>query len=804
MDIRYSIERYRINAFDDELYITIDGYAVNQDSSFPDITVLINDRPEEYLISRVKRQEIVSRYKLKPAALMCGFRIVVRTAAAVLNEIRVNFRTRDGEKESWAVEKDRIEKTINYSPLLYYVEHNTFDPQDNTISLVGWAVSLDHLPVSLKVTDAAGNTIRDEHRFFYRRDMSDLYYSGDTREQFGFNLSFKGERHNRYYLVLSTEKTSESFEVFSQGVEEENQSIFKRVLGFVNMNNFREVGNYVRSYGFSQTVRAIGRKIRGRNFYHEWFKKHKVKDSVLKQQKEHVFAYAPKISLLVPVYNTPEVYFREMVESVRAQSYGNWELCLADGSDESHPVKKMIREYAAEDSRIRYSFLDRNYGISGNTNKALELATGEYIGLFDHDDLLEPDILFEIVSSLQKTRHDAIYTDEDKLNSKTKQYETPTFKPDFDITLLRSENYITHFFTVKAEILKGAGGFHSEYDGSQDLDVILRCVENAASVHHIPKILYHWRMHAASTAEDPASKLYCYQAGEKAVSDHMKRTGLKGSAKFMEEPLWGTYQVTYTIDEIPKVSVVLLNCNDQESLDKMLESLGSNTDLSGFEILLCQSETSEAKAPEDHIRTLLYQKQMNGKDLNRIMAQTRGEYVLFLDHAVCRDRDAIGRMLGFCMQKGTGAVAGKILSASGEVKNSFRVIGLGDFSADVFIGLAGNDAGHLNRSVVACECTAAGPACFMLKKESFLKTEGFTESLALEEAVIDLCLQLRKQEERIVYLPYAVWTQLNDTAEMQDAESIRILRNRWKEILENGDPYYNVNFDPEAGPFIFR
>lgn len=803
MDVKYSIERYRINAFDNEWYITVDGYAVNTDSSFPDTDVCINGTREDYVISRVRRPEIVSQYKLKPAALMCGFRLVVKSKADALKELKVIFRN-DNKKEVWKVDDERIAKAVSHSPLLYYVEHNTFDSADNTISLVGWAVSLDHLPVSLKIIDAAGNTVKDEHRFFYRRDMSDLYFAKDVKERCGFNISFRGERRNRYRLVLSTEKTEEIFEVFSQGVEEENQNIIRRVLGFVNMNNFREVGSYVKSYGIAQTLRAIDRRIRGKNFYHEWFKKHRVKKETLKEQKEHVFAYSPKISLLVPVFNTPEDYFREMVESVQNQSYGNWELCLADGSKESHPVKELIKEYAAADSRIRYTFLERNYGISGNTNRALELATGEYIGLFDHDDLLEPDVLFEIVSSLQETRHDAIYTDEDKLNSKTRQYETPTFKPDFDITLLRSENYITHFFTVKAEILNGIGGFHSEYDGSQDLDVILRCVENAESVHHIPKILYHWRMHAASTAEDPASKLYCYQAGEKAVNDHLKRIGLKGTVRYMEEPLWGTYQVTYDTEEPPFLSLVLLNCDAQKDLDQIIDALENINDLPGYEVLLCQSETAEAHSDDPAVRAFIHKDSMTGKDLNRILPQTRGDYVLFIDNVIPRDADTIRRMLGFCMQEGTGAVGGKVLSASGEVRKSFRVIGLGDFSADVFIGLAGNDAGHLNRSVVACECSAVAHTCLMVKKESIAKTEGFLPHLALHEAAIDLCLQLHRENEKVVYLPYSVWTDLNEAKEETDMTGVRILNHRWKEFLQQGDPYYNRNFDSDAGPFIFK
>ena len=797
METKYSIERYRINSFDSGFYITVDGYAVNSDSSFPDTAVCINGVPSEYLISRVKRPEIVSRYDLKPAALMCGFRLVVQSDVPELNEIRITF----GEAEPWIRNAAQIEKAVVHSPLLYYVEHSTYDPNDNTAALVGWAVSLDHKPVSLKIIDAAGNTVKDEHRFFYRRDMSDLYYSGNTKEQYGFNISFHGERYNRYTLVISNGDTEEHFEVFSQGVEEENQSSFKRLLGFVNTGNLKQVQDYVKNYGFTQTVQAVARKLSGRNRYHEWFKKHRVKEAELKQQREHVFDYAPKISLLVPVYDPPEEYFRQMVESVKEQSYANWQLCLADGSDDGHPVKEMIRKYADEDERIRYVFLDQNYGISGNTNKALELADGEYIGLFDHDDLLEKDALYEIVSSLQETRHDAVYTDEDKLNSKTKQYETPTFKPDFDITLLRSENYITHFFVAKAEVLKGTGGFHSEYDGAQDLDVILRCSENAESVYHIPKVLYHWRMHAASTAEDPASKLYCYEAGEKAVNDHLKRTGKKGHAKYMEEPLWGTYQVTYETEEMPLVSIVLLNVTDQDQLNLMMETL-RKSGLTGYETILCQYEKADLNAED--VRVFHCPKNMKGKDVKRIMPQTRGEYILFIDNAVPLHADAITQLIGYCRQEDTAAAAGKVLAGTDEVKDSFRVIGLGDFSADVFIGLSGHDAGHLNRSVVSCECSAAGHTCLMVKKSSYQKTEGFRQQLALDEAFVDLCLQMRANKEKIVYVPYSMWKDIGAVKYSADEESTAYLKQEWKDLLKEGDPYYSPNFDSQAGPFIFR
>lgn len=805
MDIRYSIEKISINRFDEEVYITIDGYAVNTDSSFPDTTILINHEKTDYSLSRRERPDIVSKFKLKPSALMCGFHIVIRQTAAEPEQVEVCFGS-DDCKGTWSADRNKIKDNTVCSPILYYIEHNVYSAKDSTVSLTGWAVSLDQRQISLSVTDEDGNELDNEHRFFYRRDMSDLYFSGDEKGRYGFNISFRGNKKKKYDLHFKTGRAEEIFRVFSQGVEEENQNMLSRIKGFINLQNFEKVENYLKTYGVKQTLKSVSRKIRGKNFYHDWFKRHQIREAQLKEQRAHVFSYAPKISLLVPVFNPPEEYFREMVESVQKQSYANWELCLADGSDDSHPVKKLIREYAASDGRIRYTFLDKNYGISGNTNKALDLAAGEYIGLFDHDDLLEPDILFEIVSSLQETKHDVIYTDEDKFNSKTKQFEIPNFKPDFDSTLLRSENYITHFFTVRAEILKGVGGFHSEYDGSQDLDVILRCTEKAQSIHHISRILYHWRMHAASTAEDPASKLYCYQAGEKAVSDHLRRVGLKGSARYMEEPLWGTYQVTYDIPDEPSVSVLLINYDDSEIIHEAVRYFDEVNTCRNFEIIVCEAKNTELHVQEPGVRTILVSDDMTTRDFNAVFSQAKGDYVLVLNNVSTEDPEAVRILLGYCMQERTAVTAGKVLSGSGEVVSSYEIVGVGDFCTDAFIGMTGSGAGNLNRNVVACECSAADMNCVMIRKEMLSAVDGLDEQYSLGGSFRDFCLKMRQDNRKIIYLPYSVWQKENAAGHTHKATVAETdaLRNKWADVIAAGDPYYNVNYDHEAGPFSIR
>ena len=242
--------------------------------------------------------------------------------------------------------------------------------------------------------------------------------------------------------------------------------------------------------------------------------------------------------------------------------------------------------------KIRIAKLDRNYGISGNTNRALSLATGEYAALLDQDDLLTPDALFRIVSALQECRYDVLYSDEDKLNMDTGLFEEPHFKPDFDPELLRTNNYICHLFTVKTDHLREAGGFRSEYDGSQDYDVILRCTENGEQVCHIPRVLYHWRMHAGSPAVDPKSKMYCYVAGEKAIRDHLARKGLKTEVRMMPEPLFGRYTVKYHLNRRPKVSVLIPNCEQKDALEKCVDSLMQVNTYRDLEIIVIENNST--------------------------------------------------------------------------------------------------------------------------------------------------------------------------------------------------------------------
>ncbi len=260
--------------------------------------------------------------------------------------------------------------------------------------------------------------------------------------------------------------------------------------------------------------------------YGPWYEAYIPDEAELEKQRHHRFSSTPLISVAVPAYRTPETFLRQMIDSLLAQTYSNWELCIANGSPDDEQMKQVLAEYTQRDSRIRVQELKENLGIAGNTNAALAMTEGEFAGILDHDDLLAPNALYEIALALEKDPElDAVYTDEDKVTTDLSEHFQPHLKPDFNLCLLRSNNYICHFFVARQSVIRKAGGFRQEFDGAQDHDFIFRCVEEAGKIGHVPEILYHWRTHKASTADNPASKMYAFEAGRRAIEAHLKRTG---------------------------------------------------------------------------------------------------------------------------------------------------------------------------------------------------------------------------------------------------------------------------------------
>ena len=545
--------------------------------------------------------------------------------------------------------------------------------------------------------------------------------------------------------------------------------------------------------------------------YGPWYEAYVPDEAALEKQRHHHFEYSPLISVAVPAYRTPEKFLAQMIDSLLAQTYGNWELCIANGSPEDGAMKKVLEEYTKKDSRIRVSELTENKGIAGNTNAALEMARGEFVGLLDHDDLLAPNALYEIVRALDEDRTlDAVYTDEDKVTTELDEHFQPHLKPDFNLDLLRSNNYICHFFVVRRSIVQKVGGFRQEFDGAQDHDFIFRCIETAEKVGHIPEILYHWRTHKASTADNPASKMYAFDAGKRAIEAHLKRTGTEGTVS--HTPDLGFFRVKYPVQGQPLVSIIIPNKNEKETLKACIDSIREKTEYPNYEIIIVENNSTTDEifqyykelSQDPRIRLLRWKKEFNYSAINNYgVRHANGEYLLFLNNDVTVITPGwIKELLGVCQRPEVGAAGVKLIYPDDTIQHAGCVIGLGGIAGHMFVDMPANRTGYLHKASILQDMSAVTAACMMMKRTAFEEAGGFTEKLSVAFNDVDLCLKVRKNHKLIVYDPYVqLYHMESKTRGAEDnkekvrrfQEEIEYMRCQWIDILKKGDPYYNKN-----------
>lgn len=545
--------------------------------------------------------------------------------------------------------------------------------------------------------------------------------------------------------------------------------------------------------------------------YGPWYRAYIPTEETLETQRKQKFDYSPLISIAVPAYQTPVEFLRQMIESLIVQTYSNWELCIVNASPDNEEMQKVLAEYSAGDSRVRFCNLKENFGIAENTNRAFAMAKGEFVGLLDHDDLLAPNALYEIVKILQDhPQADALYTDEDKVTTELDEHFQPHLKPDFNLDLLRSNNYICHFFVVRKSIVEKAGGFRKEFDGAQDYDFIFRCTENAGEVLHVPEILYHWRTHKASTADNPASKMYAFEAGKRAIEAHLERTGTKGEVSHTQD--LGFYRVKYPVQGKPLVSVIIPNKDEKETLQTCLEMLEKNTGYQNFEIIIVENNSTTDEifryykelSGNRKIHLLRWGKEFNYSAINNFAtAHAKGEYLLFLNNDVKSiNPDWLEEMLGVCQRPEVGGVGAKLIYLDNTIQHAGCVIGMGGIAGHMFVDMPADRTGYLHKASLLQDMSAVTAACLLMKKEVFEQAGGFTEELAVAFNDVDLCLKVRKNGYLIVYDPYAkLYHMESKTRGAEDSKEkvrrfqteIEYMRCHWIDILKNGDPCYNKN-----------
>lgn len=574
---------------------------------------------------------------------------------------------------------------------------------------------------------------------------------------------------------------------------------------------------YVKSYGVSKLYlkarERLTREVLEKD-YQQWMISERPAESEKELQREHQFAYAPKISIIVPIYRTPELYLREMVESVLKQTYQNVELCLADGSEEEDGPQRILEEYARQDARVRYAKLPKNLGIAGNTNAAVDLADGEYIALLDHDDFLEEHAVFELVKCLQNHPDaDMIYTDEDKVSFDSEHYFQPHFKPDFNPDLLRTNNYICHFLAVKKTLAEQAGRYRESFDGAQDYDFILRCTELAEEIYHIPKILYHWRSHPTSTAANPASKAYAYEAGRRALEEHLERMQIRANVECMDNP--GFYRVRYTPEETPKVSIVLLDVKDLGDLKHAVKVLSRKAEYQNYEILVLLETPKKNKLIlnfiKEHRQTplkVVYCSSACNKfvTFSSLAEKLDSDYLLFIDSRMGNITTGFMELfLGSAGRAGVGAVGGRVYDDRRRLWHGIKVLGLQGAVGDAFEGLKAGYTGYFHKAVLQQDCHAVSGKAMMVKRELFLKAGGFSEDVEDRMKDVDLCLKLEKLGYRNVYEPgTAVILMDHPKGRKKGTRPAVQFMKKWKNLLQLPDGFYNCNLSLENTDFRIR
>ncbi|MCQ2522297.1 MAG: glycosyltransferase family 2 protein [Lachnospiraceae bacterium] len=576
---------------------------------------------------------------------------------------------------------------------------------------------------------------------------------------------------------------------------------------------YRRVKNYGGPKGLAKKIRS--KRIERIGMAQHGKKSFPTAEEILRQQQEK-FSQDIVVSILVPLFNTPEKFLRDMIESCVNQTYGGWELCLADGSDEKHPeVERIVKEYATKDSRIKYERLQKNYGISGNTNECMKMATGQYIGLFDHDDILHPEALYHYMHAICDEGADYIYCDEVTfLGDDIDDMVTLHFKPDFSPDNLCANNYICHFSVFSKELLDGPDLFRTRYDGSQDHDAILRLTSRAKKIVHVPKMLYYWRAHKGSVASDINAKSYAIDAAKNAVRDYLTGLGREVLAVESTRAFATIFRVVYKVDPGLKVSVLIPNKDHVKDLENCVSSILDKTTHANYEIIIIENNSTQPETfayyeklkENKNIRVVTYEGEFNySKIINFGAAYAEGEYLLLLNNDTkVRTTDWMQEMLMFAQREDVGAVGAKLFMANEEVQHAGVILGLGAHgtAGHSFYGHACHEIGYMGKLCYVQDVSAVTGACMMVRKAYFDEVGGFDETFAVSLNDVDFCLRLREKGLLNIFTPFAELYHFESASRGKDdkgesAERYQkecdLFKERYKEVLAKGDPYYNIN-----------
>ena len=625
-------------------------------------------------------------------------------------------------------------------------------------------------------------------------------------------------------------------------------------------SNIEKVKFYIKRYGFFSTLKKVFKRIfkikenrkTNQEAYQIWIEKNTPNEDELEKQKTTKFTYAPKISVVVPMYNTDEKFFQDLIESLNNQTYANWELCLADGSPKKN---ENLEKYYEKNKKIKYNFLGKNEGISENTNEAIKMATGDYVGFLDHDDILSEEALFQVVKVInQDLKTDFIYTDEDKIDENYERFE-PYFKPDYSPETLECNNYITHFVVVKKEIIEKIGKLNSEFNGAQDFDFVLRATKVANKIKHISKVLYHWRVHKNSTAYIADTKNYAFEAGKKVIEADLKREEKSATVEFGQE-VPGIYKIKYEVIGNPKVSILIPNKDNIKLLKKCITSILKFTTYENYEINIIENNSEkketfkyyEELVKNSKIKILNFnkhtvfdingEKSLENKTLSKGLEKNNieknienietkenelqkvsefnysalinfgvknvdGEFVLQLNNDTkLITKDWLELFIGYAQNSEIGAVGARLYYEDKTIQHAGIIVGVSGIAGNALVNLPYGKHAYFGREAATRNVLAVTGACLFARRSLYYEV-GFMDEKEFKVAFndVDFCLKLYENGYRNVYNPYIELIhyesksrgyEISEEKEERFEKEANNFKRKWSKYIKY-DPYYNKN-----------
>ncbi len=588
----------------------------------------------------------------------------------------------------------------------------------------------------------------------------------------------------------------------------------------------RKALRYLKHYGPKDFLIRVRERLAPEDVpYGPWFEKHMAQEEDLEDQR----AYSrdtyrggddPLFSVVVPAWHTPEQFLTELLDSVLGQTFSDLELVIANASPEDETMRRILADRSGKDERLRVINLEKNLGIAGNTNAAIGAARGQFVCFMDHDDKIAPDALYEAFRASESMDVHLMYTDEDNIRDDgegREEHFQPHFKPEFNLDLLRSNNYICHFLMVRRSLLAEAGGLSEDFEGAQDYEFILRLTDriDPDRIVRIPKVLYHWRTHELSTADNPDSKQYAYESGKRAIEEHLERHGVRGEV--MQTKDHGFYRVRYELTDRPLVSIIIPNREEKDMLEKCLAAIRRNTLYENYEVIIVENNSSSAEIlglykrlrESGEAKVVRWQCKDGGPSFNFAAINNygekfaNGEYLVFLNNDVEVEEGWLTELLGVCERPDVAAAGAKLVFPDGRIQSAGIVVGIGGIAGSLFTGMNGSFSGYLHKASLLQDLSAVTAALMIVKRSAFRQAGGFDEDLAVAFNDVDLCLRLQEDGALVVYDPFAraihhESASRGDEYTKDKAERYRreaaLMKERWAAYYDQGDPYYNPNF----------